>query len=309
MKVLIVCSYRDYSPHTDYASPFVYEQVHSLELMGCNFQYLFVKGGGVNSYYKAIFDLYRIIRSWNPDIIHAHGGLCGFICVLQHLVPVITTYHGSDINRSILQVFSRIPIKFSKYNIFVSKKQIEIIKPKQNFELIPCGVDTEIFYPKDKEICRRLLGLETDKIYILFSKGFTDRIKNYPLAKAAVDQIENAVLIELIGYTRENVNLLMNACDVALMTSFSEGSPQFIKEAMACNSKIVSTDVGDVREVLGDAEGCYICSYDVEDVIFKINKCLSIKMKSENNRKKVIENYGLNNIARRIYQIYETVKR
>ena len=76
-----------------------------------------------------------------------------------------------------------------------------------------------------------------------------------------------------------------------ILTSFSEGSPQIIKESMACNCPIVSTDVGDVRDVIGETEGCYICSYDPKDVADKIKLALTYSEEKgrTNGRKRIIE--------------------
>jgi teichuronic acid biosynthesis glycosyltransferase TuaC len=65
-----------------------------------------------------------------------------------------------------------------------------------------------------------------------------------------------------------------------LLTSFNEGSPQFIKEAMACNCPIVSTDVGDVNEIIGKTDGCFICGFNKEDVKEKIEICLEFAEKN-----------------------------
>ena len=54
--------------------------------------------------------------------------------------------------------------------------------------------------------------------------------------------------MELKGYSRPEVAVLMNAVDCLLMTSHSEGSPQVVKEAIACGCPVVSLDVGDVAE-------------------------------------------------------------
>ena len=84
-------------------------------------------------------------------------------------------------------------------------------------------------------------------------------------------------LIELDNRNREEVNLLLNACNLLLLTSTSEGSPQVIKEAMACNRPIVATDVGDIRELIGDTEGCYLTSFDPDDVAKKIKLALQFE--------------------------------
>jgi len=289
MKILIVCSYRNYSVHTNFVAPFIYDQVISLEKKGCEVQYLFVKGGGITAYFRGYFNLIHTVKKWKPDIVHAHGGLCGFISNLQRLIPVVCTYHGSDINLRFNRYISQFSIYFSTYNIFVSQKLIDLAKPKKNYSLIPCGVDLELFYPiNDKKACRFKLNLNAEKKYVLFSKMFYDPVKNYPLAKQAIDKLLNVELLEFVGYTREETCFLMNACDAVLMTSFSEGSPQFIKEAMACNCPIVSVDVGDVKNLINETKGCFITTYDPTSVAENLQSALEFKNKT-NGRIKILK--------------------
>ncbi len=87
---------------------------------------------------------------------------------------------------------------------------------------------------------------------------------------------QDVVLVELDGYSRSDVNLLLNAVDLLLFTSISEGSPILIKEAMACNCPIVSVDVGDIRGIIENVNGCIISSYQVEDIVKNIEKVLTL---------------------------------
>jgi len=98
--------------------------------------------------------------------------------------------------------------------------------------------------------------------------------------------------------------LLMNAVDVVLMTSFSEGSPQFIKEAMACNCPIVSVPVGDVPDVINEVEGCYISTYEAADIVAKLKQALKLEKRTE-GRNRIIE-LGLDSetVAKRILEVY-----
>jgi glycosyltransferase involved in cell wall biosynthesis len=66
----------------------------------------------------------------------------------------------------------------------------------------------------------------------------------------------------------------LNAADVLLLTSDHEGSPVVIKEAMACNLPIVSTNVGDVSEVIGGVEGCFLAEHTAEDLADKVELAL-----------------------------------
>ena len=139
----------------------------------------------------------------------------------------------------------------------------------------------------------------------MFSSRFDNEVKNYPLAKAAMQLVSEAVLIELKGYTRQQVGWLMNACDVQLTTSWRESGPLVVKEAMACGTPIVSVDVGDVKEVVGNTTGCYMTSYDEEDVASKIRMALAFEGKT--NGRKRIEVLGLDNriIAQKLLTLYK----
>jgi len=54
----------------------------------------------------------------------------------------------------------------------------------------------------------------------------------------------------------------INASNVLILPSITEGSPNIVKEAMACNVPVVATDVGDVCEVIGRTKGCKVCPSD-----------------------------------------------
>lgn len=56
-----------------------------------------LQGKGINGYFKNL-SAQKKIKEFHPDIIHAHYGLSGLFANLQRKVPVVTTYHGSDIN-------------------------------------------------------------------------------------------------------------------------------------------------------------------------------------------------------------------
>ena len=94
----------------------------------------------------------------------------------------------------------------------------------------------------------------------------------------------------------------MNAVDALIMTSFTEGSPMVIKEAMCCNCPIVSVDVGDVKEVIDNTEVCYITDYNTNQLAQAVDKILDLNQRS-NGRKKV-EPYALKLIANKVLKIY-----
>src|ERR1035437_2616753 len=138
MKVLIVCS-----GHSGKISPFITEQVNSLIALGVEADYFFVNQKGIPGYLRERRHMMLKIKSLNPDLIHAHYGLSGLLANLQRKVPVVTTYHGSDINSGAIYPFSRVCMVLSKYSIFVSEKNLKKAGLKNRRSLIPCGVDTD----------------------------------------------------------------------------------------------------------------------------------------------------------------------
>ena len=150
-------------------------------------------------------------------------------------------------------------------------------------------------------------------MYVLFTKMIADPVKDYPLAKTVIDRVnelsnERVELLEFTGYTREQSTMLMNAVDAILMTSKTEGSPQVIKEAMACGCPIVSVDVGDVKERVSMVEGCYVSETRNSDELAEL-LCKALSFKRKTNGREALMRQNLTNkmIAERLICIYRTI--
>ena len=236
MKILIVAS----GNHANIA-PFVKEQMEALQKDGHIVFPFTVNGHGPLGYLSNLWPLKVTIRKFEPDIIHAHYGLCGLFSTLQHQVPVVVTYHGSDINSRCIRPLSRLAMRRAAYNIFVSEtlqntalhSNNQTFKQSNNQTVLPCGVDLDRFAPIPREDARKKLDLLPEGHYVLFSGAFDNEIKNAPLAQASCALLPDTTLLELRNRSREEVALLMNAADVLLVTSRHEGSPQVVKEALA----------------------------------------------------------------------------
>lgn len=303
MKVLIVCRYKSHL--TGHVAPFIIEQYNALRDARCVAE-LFHLRGNYLAQYKS---LRRKIREFRPDVIHAHYGLS---CLVANLatrrVPVVSTYHGSDINVKSVRRFSKIAMRLSAWNIFVSKRNVDIAQPKKHWSLIPCGVSLSDDQVQSRSAARKALGWSMSDKKVLFSSAFNNAVKDPELAKASVALLEGVELIELKGYSRQQVNTLMCACDCLLMTSKTEGSPQVIKEAMACGCPIVSVDVGDVAERTEGVNGCYVVpSREPKDIASALEKAIAFEGKT-NGREKILE-YGLTNqqVAEKIIGIYKQI--
>ena len=309
-------------------APFVEEQVRVLQQQGCEVVFYGVKGKGLLGYLRALPALCRTIRAEQPDIVHAHYGLSGLLANLQRRVPVVTTYHGSDINKPNILRFSKIAMRLSAWNIFVSKRNVEIASLpdylKKRSTLLPCGVNMTDDQLTSRAEARKALGIIDAAKIVLFAGAFNNMVKDPVLAQEAIDQCAKftnglrvlndlkdlndsaLTLVELRGYTRAQVNQLMCAANCLLMTSKTEGSPQVIKEAMACGCPIVSVDVGDVAERVSGVDGCYVVSSrKPKDIANALQLAMAFEGKT-NGRQRIIE-MGLDNeqVAKRLVEIYE----
>lgn len=289
-------------------APFITEQVAALEREGIQCRYYGIDQKGLFGYVRCIRGFKRAIRRFFPDVIHAHYGLCGLFANCQRGVPVVTTYHGSDINERWMLRISRKAIRFSAFNVFVSHSNLEAARlRKAHGTLIPCGIDLKDYPVLDKTDARASIGWDSNHHFILFSGAFDNRVKNAPLAQAAMARLEDTSLIELKGYSRQQVAMLMNAADALVMTSFTEGSPQVIKEAMACGCPIVSVDVGDVKEITSGVEGCYIAERSPESIALNLKKAIAFGKRTEGRT--VIVERGLTNdvVAKKLIEIYKSI--
>ena len=322
MKILIVGNNKP-----GHFAPFVEEQARALQLQGCDVVFFGVQRKGIWGYLRCLPALKHAIKQHQPDLIHAHYGLSGVLANLQRLVPVVTTYHGSDINKPNILRFSKIAMRLSAYNIFVSQRNVTLaLSPnslityrlKKRYTLLPCGVN--IPQPWSEMQTQRVEQLTLNQWvqeklnagvkHVLFAGAFNNAVKDPELAKAAIHELESkgvkVELIELKGYNRDQVNALMYNCDALLMTSKTEGSPQVIKEAMACGCPIVSVDVGDVAERVSGVEGCYVVSSREPAAIAEaLQQALAFPGKT-NGRQRIIE-MGLSNeqVAERLMAIYK----
>lgn len=299
MKVLLVASHSK-----GYYAPFIEEQADALRQSGVDVSFFGVTGKGLKGYLSSLPAMRKNIAEFGPDIIHAHYGLSGLLANMQRRIPVVTTYHGSDINEKAVLPFSKMAMRLSKHNIFVSQKNVDIAGAKKKFTLLPCGINLPEL--TSKEEARQDMGLDPNKKYVLFAGAFDNRVKNYPLAKEAVGLLPDAELVELKGYSRAEVNKLMCATDAILMTSLTEGSPQVIKESMACGQPVVSVDVGDVAELTAGVPGCFVCSREPSELAASMAK--AIRFGRTEGRCRIIER-GLTNgmVARKLISIYNSI--
>lgn len=304
MKVLIVCS-----ANSGKIMPFITEQGDELVRQGIEVDYFPVKGKGLKGYLKNLKSLKMKINSGNFQLVHAHFGLSGALAVLQRKLPVIITFHNGETLTFKANFISSLASLFSTYNIYVAKHIYELtfFKRKNKSVVIPCGINLSDLEIIPFEDAKKIMQLPDNKINILFGGGFTNLRKNYPLAKAAIDLLpeNNINLIELKGYSREEVTKLLCACNLMLLPTKSEGSPQIVKEAMACNCPIVATNVADIAEITANTQGCFITGFEPSEVARAIDNAINFNKRTDGRSK--MSKYENSVIVGEIIEIYKKV--
>ena len=325
MRILEVSRYK--KEYADHQLPFVTEQGEAIRALGHEVDYFLVQG----NYVKAVGALKAKIREWKPDIVHAHYGLSAITAELQGLVPVVTTFHNGETHNWHVNLMSSLMSLRAKHVIYVAQhiRDLSYFKAK-NYSIIPCGVNTDECVVMDKAKARKQLNWDANKKYILFGGAFDNLRKNYPLLKEAVDILNlnfetlnpksHIEIVEMRGLSREQCVLRMNACDLFALPSHSEGSPQALKEAMACNCPCLATDIADVKYLFGDEPGHWILrnprktherwdgdEKSLDEMVELLKEALAFEGRTK-GRQRILE-LELSNeqVAKRIVEIYKKV--
>ncbi len=309
MKILFVSS-----ANRNNISPIVKSQGVSLSMHNISVDYFGIKGNGFRGYLRNVPNLRRYIQKTNPDLIHAHYSLSGMVAGLTVFKqPLVVSLMGSDTKAGSLQ--KTITRWFARYQwdkVIVKSLSMQDDLHYPECHVIPNGVDLALFKPFVKDGIKELFSFSSTKKTILFLSDPSREVKNVSLARAAFARGDQNIAEFQIRYnlSREKVAEVLNAADVVLLTSKWEGSPNVIKEAMACNKPIVATDVGDIRWLFGAEPGHFITSFDPEDVAQKIKEAIvfSDQSTSTNGRNRIIE-LGLDThtIANKLIEIYKSL--
>jgi glycosyltransferase involved in cell wall biosynthesis len=319
-RVLVVTNLWPTEADPGYGS-FVQGQMESLRPFGVEFDTLFIDGRASRwNYLRAVLRMRRILREKRYDLIHAHFGLSGWVARCQFRVPVVVSFMGDDVlgrprRDGRITVYGR----FFQASSFVLARIVDAVivksgemKLRLRFEsahVIPNGVDLNLFHPLDRNEARRVLGLDLKKKYVLFPYDPAEQRKRYDLIQQAVEQarvVDPAIeILHARGIPRERMPLYMNAADVLVLASVIEGSPNAVKEAMAVNLPVIAVEVGDVRELIGGAEGCFIVPREAGAIATKIVEVC--RNPTRTNGREHIARLSIENIAKQVVAVYDHV--
>jgi len=291
------------------ATPCLKRQVSALRAQGVEIELFHIDHLNKLNYVRAAWKMFLMsFHRKRYDLIHAHYGHCGMLARLQFKYPVVVTFHGSDLLDRKDRVIGRIAAKLAD-GVIVMTQQMKCATGRKDAHIIPFGVDTDLFTPYPTAEARRDLGLPLDAELVLFPWNPARPVKRFDIVREAIrilqEKQEKARLIVVYDKPQEVVAKHMNACDVMILASDHEGSPMAVREAMACNLPIVSVDVGDVRQIIEDVEGCYLCEQEAEDLAQKLSWALDRGGRTDGAR--MIKKLDAAWAARKVISVYDSV--
>ncbi|HBE42617.1 MAG TPA: hypothetical protein DDW27_15720 [Bacteroidales bacterium] len=247
---------------------FIKEQIESLNKLGAENEVFFINSReeGRGAYLRSLWKLRRLLRKNRYDIIHCHHSFSGVIFLLSgrwfHTRRLLS-YQSDPRNESGRILFGVLYIFFNRIILKNKPKKANLSK----LVYLPNGVNTSFFVPMDKDQCKDKLGLDKSKRYILFMDSYKrrpcKRIDRFNKTLSILRDKYHYTDLEPLVLTNTSRNLIpayINASDLHLLTSDFEGSPNSIKECMACNIPVVSTPVGNVSDMLSGVGGSHVAS-------------------------------------------------
>lgn len=304
---------------------FVRRQVDSLVAAGLRCDVLVVHGYRTPiAYGAAAGDLARLRFRGDRRylLVHAHGGETAFPARFYG-APLVVSYSGSDLQgvagangsvprswllrRKLVREHARLARATITKTEELERRLPAAVRARNT--VIPNGVDRRLFRVLPQAQARAELGWQDDDRVALFAANPTVALKRVELAEAACAAARSrgwhGRLHVAGGVPPEKMPLLMNAADCLLLTSTAEGSPNAVKEALACALPVVSTAVGDVPLLLAGVAPSAVAEADPEALATAVIECTREGRRSNGRERTAWLDEGA--IAKRILEVYRRV--
>jgi glycosyltransferase involved in cell wall biosynthesis len=320
LRVLVVTGIYP-TEHQPHKGTFIKTQVDSLIAAGVEVEVIHPKARPVLlRYLWTVGQVWQKARTKQFDIVHGHYGQWCLFARLQWSIPVVASFLGDDLLGTPLGdgkygKFAALITNISRWlckhvdAVIVKSPEMKRAAGREGVFIIPNGVDFELFRPIPRAHARAALGWDQDRYYILFGNDPDIPRKGFNLAQTAIERLRaNGVPVELIvanGLPQTKLVRYINASNALILSSLSEGSPNIVKESMACNIPVVATNVGDVVEIIGQTQGCIICSHAPDELAAGIESAL--KHVGPTTGRKDISHLECSVVAKQVIAVYESV--
>jgi glycosyltransferase involved in cell wall biosynthesis len=309
-------------PGVNVTSHFIKRQAEFLKAAGIEVSVFPFKGAKNPFKYLMNWVLLQIkLRRERYDLVHAQFGQSGLLALPKRL-PLVVTFRGSDLLgtvsdnsrrhirvSSLHRFLSRLVAAHADAVIVVAEHMKAQLQASIEAHVIPSGIDMQLFRQTEKRIALRRLGLPHDERLILYVGRPTSARKRGYLAERALEILNQSMPAKLVVawlVPHADIPLYMSACDALVFTSMQEGSPNVVKEALACNLPVVSVRVGDVASRLEGIEGCELCEDDNPETIAAALKRV-LKRGGRIQGREAVKALDENVTTERVVNIYKSV--
>ncbi len=313
-------------PHPEQPAlgPFVRETVEGVRQQGIACDVLFIRGYRSRLAYVAAALAALVVPLAYPkkySLVHSHGGETALAARFFWGAPVIASYLGTDLlgaqvggglaRRIRCWLRSAVLRRQAALMSGSTTKSAElegllVERARRRNVVIPDGVDRDRFRPGDRTAARTALGWPTSDAIVLFA-GRTEAVEKrlwlaQEAAGLAADRIPQLRLMVVDGLEPSRMPLTYVAADCLLHTSVSEGSPNVVKEALACDLPVVATPSGDVRELLRGVDSCEVCEPEAGALADAMVRIVDSARRS--NGRELTANLDTREIARQTVEYY-----
>ena len=315
-------------PHCPTSGTFVKQSLEGLRRAGVNVDLVFVDrvGKGRIAYIGLRKAVRKKVADFRPHLVHVmYGGLQA--AVVTRIVtdrPVVVSFFGSDVlGGAFHSPLRRLTVHLGvRASSLAARRAAGVIVMSREMQralgrtvdtsklwVIPEGVDMERFRPLNRADCLRSLAWSENSYHVLTPAHRGRPVKRLELAQSAVERLKqegkSVLLHQLVEVPYAEVPVWLNASDVLLLTSYHEGSPNIVKQALACNRPVVSVDVGDVRERIEGVEGCHLAGPETEGLADQLRAVLAGSGVVEGRVK--VQELSIERVASRLRDVYSTV--
>lgn len=302
-------------------APFIARQYEFLVRAGVGVDVLFFRGSkNPVNYLRGWLRCQTRMRTGDYDLVHAQFGQSG-ILALPKVCPLVLTLRGSDLLGivdaagsmtflgHILMALTRWVSRRADAVVLVSAHMLDYLPPCRRVEIIPSGLDLNLWAPTDRSAAREALGWAPDEKIVLFVGDPEVDGKNVELARRTMQIVEatRPARLQIVwAVPHDQVPLMMSAADALLFTSRQEGSPNAVKEALACNLPVVSVPIADVPERCGELSTCVVTSgWDADELAAGLNRVLDLPRSNEG--RKSIQSLEEGLLTQKLISLYRSV--
>jgi teichuronic acid biosynthesis glycosyltransferase TuaC len=306
--------------------PFVRSTVDGLEAVGVKADVLFIRGYRSKIAYAvgAVMVAALSMARGRYRLVHSQGGETAVVARLYMRAPAVASYLGSDLLapneggwwfRLSCRVRSEVLRRHAVLMTATSTKshEMESVLPRRaqrRNSVIRDGIDLDRFVPSDREMARGRLGWKLDARIVLFAGRASSPEKRLWLAREAVEiarrELPDLELAVVSDARPDEMPLYYSAADCLLHTSASEGSPNVVKEALACNLPIVATPAGDITQLVEQARPGAVVPADARALASEVVRCCRVATRS--NGRSLVWGMDLETAARATLTLYRSVE-